>query len=339
MSKRWWLALGMIAIGIASPLAAEEPEERFFSQCPQREARTLHDDRNPWDPHAVLYTITGLTELEVVRIVDWTTDLAIPGRPVRPLWRTIRGIRNGYGRLPQWTIRRRAGEFVDALQVPEISLGDASTAYTAATGGGAKPTSGTVVRVDKLIDWTQRVTGDMNWLAGRVFWRRGGLVTWSWPARGGDGAQWVLLKTFNGISVLVAKTLDMGMTGVEITGQSLVNVGHRAPHARTTAFLIVPKSVYEAYEPWFRSQRRRMVLGDAALFRGATHAQLAHRPVPAQPPVWEQLTQLGGQRVPGEVEGEPVVIVMTHVNVLKRAPKPVHAYVVPANWVLGDDYD
>ncbi len=312
-------------IGADGPAPVATPEARFFSQCPDRKPRQFHHENSPWDLHGVLYTIGGLSELELLRIADWALDLVIPGRPLRPFQRTVRGIRFGYHRLPSWTLRQRLGQFVDAFQIPELSLGDASAAYTVATGGAASPTSGTIVRVEKLLDWTQHVLGDVNRLTGRVIGRREGLLRWAGPGRVVDGVQWLLLKTFNGVSLSIARTMDAGVSGIESVGQGLLNVGHRTPHRRTTVFLVLPKSVYEAHEPWIHRRRRRMVLGDRTLFQRATHAALAHRRAPPALPEWEAAQRDGA---------EPAVIMMTSVQVLARGPKALRAYVVPVSWVL-----
>jgi hypothetical protein len=304
------------------PPAGLTPTARFFSGCPQRDARSIHQEENPWDLHSILYSTAGLLEIEVLRIADWMVDLAVPGRPIRPFQKTVRVFRAGYHRLPDWTLRHRTGELFDALQIPELSLGDASAAYTVYTGGVARPTSGTVVRVEQLIDWTQRVTGDANWLAGRLIGMQGRLIAWSGPRMAVDGMQWVLLKTFNTVTILLARMVDAGATGLEAAASTAVNLGHRRPHARTTVFLILPRPVFESHERWVRRMRHRLVAGDAASFRASTHAQLAHRRRgSAQPP-------------PAPGEDASTVVVMTDVKALAGGPRELYAYVVPATWVL-----
>lgn len=310
-------------------LSAQMPvEERFFTECPRGRRLHLHHDANPWDLHALLYTTVGMTELEVIRVVDWTIDLPLPGRPLRPVHRTARAVRATYNRLPPWTITQRMGELVDALQVPELSLGDVSSAYSMATGGSAGPGSGTLLRVNKLVDWVQHVSGDANQLSGWLIGRPKGLIRWSLPARSIDGLQGMALKTFHQVNLLGARLVEGAFTTVEMAGEGIVNVGYRRPHQETTVFLRLPVSVYRAHELWILEHQDRLAIGRPHEFAAATHAALAHRRR-ARPAL--ALPDLD----PSEEQQGPVVL-MTTVQMLARAPASLHAYVVPAAWVLDD---
>ena len=61
----------IVALGLwlmAQPVFAETPgEARFFAGCPRRAAVRLHDETNPWDLHALLYTAMSAAEVEVLR--------------------------------------------------------------------------------------------------------------------------------------------------------------------------------------------------------------------------------------------------------------------------------
>ncbi|MBI4342693.1 MAG: hypothetical protein HY599_04945 [Candidatus Omnitrophica bacterium] len=306
--------------------AQTEGEQRFFARCPHEPPRHLHDETRPWDLHTLLYTGLGVSEIEVFRAADWLLDAPLPGRPLQPFQRASRGIRRSYYRLPRWWVVSRFGEFVDALQIPELSLGDASTTYTVATGGTTGPGSGMVTRVHRLVDWAQHLTGDLNRLAGMVVMRPRGLITWSLPGRTIDEFQWGLLKTFNAGSVLIGRTLDGTLTAVEASGDRVINAGHRRPHRQTTVFLRLPRQVYRAHELWILEHRPQLVIGEAALFARATHAELAHHRRHPAVREWDPISR------PGSGDG-PVVIMMT-TRVIARAPEPLRQYVVPAAWVL-----
>lgn len=301
-------------------------EERFFADCPQRGPIQLHDERNPWDVHTVLYTTLGVSEVEVVRVADALIDLPLPGAPVHPFRRAIDAIRSGYHRLPDWTVRHRVGEFVDAWQLPELSLGDASATYSVMTGGEAGPGSGMIMRVHKLVDWMQHVTGDINRVSGRVVGRRHGLIGWSLPGRAVDGLQWLWLEAFHHGSLLVARSVENSLNGVEMVGEGVLNVWHRRPHRESTVFLRMPVAVYRAHELWILEHRPALIIGPRRLFAQATHASLAHRPPRARLADWSPLG-------PSPDESEPV-IVMTTTPVSLRAPASLKPYVVPAAWVL-----
>ncbi len=311
----------------AAPSFAEPTgEERFFQDCPRRRFVRLHDERRPWDLHAILYTGLGASEVEALRLADWLIDLPLPGRPLRPFERAADAIRAGYHRLPPWLVIERIGEFVDALQLRELSLGDATSTYSASVGDLRGPGSGMLVRVDKLVDWLQHVTGDLNRLSGRAVMRPQGLVTWSGPGRVVDGAQSVLARTFHRVGVVVARTLEGSLTTVEAAGEGLVNLGYRRPHQETTVFLRLPREVLRAHELWVLERHPQLILGPPELFLASTHAALGHRR--RQPALWQwsdidRLTQ-----------NASAIIVMTTTRVIARAPDELKPYVVPAAWIL-----
>lgn len=311
---------------MASASADSPGEQRFFADCPQRGWVHLHHEQNPWDLHAILYTAVGLGEVELVRVADALIDLPLPGPSLHPLRRTILGVRSAYHRLPPWTVRRRVGEFMDAWQLPELSLADASATYSAATGGEAGLGSGLVVRAQKLVDWLQHVTGDVNWLSGRLVGRRRGLVTWSLPERAVDGLQGVILKTFHHTMLWITRSADAGLEGVELAGEGVINIGYRRPHRQDTVFLRLPLAVYRAHELWMLEHRPRLVIGRADTFAGTTHAELAHRFRRTALADWSPLDRAE--------EAGPTVVIMTTSRVMARAPASLRPYVVPAAWIL-----
>lgn len=324
------------ATGCPAAQAAEEPprmttgmtagELRFFSGCPSRPLRRLHDETNPWDPHALLYTALGASQLDVVRVVDAAFDAPLPGRPVRPLRRTIEALRAAYGRLPPWRIVQRVGEFIDALQIPELSLGDANATYSFMTGGTGGPGSGMALRVSKLLDWTQHVTGDLNRLIGRVAGRPQGLVAWSLPERVIDGSQWLLLRSVNRISLVVTRTADRTLTAAEWATDQALNAGRRRPHMRETVFLAVPLDVYQAHEAWIDEYRSRLVVATREELASTTHAALMHQPRPK--------THSGHTIAGAPIAEVAPVVLMIGKGAWAHAPRSLQPYVVPAAWVL-----
>lgn len=319
----WFLTALLIAPVLSHATTAEG---RFFAGCPRGARIRLHDERRPFDLHAILYTAMGVSELEIFRLADWTVDLLLLGARLRPFERTFKGLRAAYHRLPPWAMVQRTGQLVDVLQIPELSLGDAASTYSAAVSGEAGPGSGMLVRFDRLVDWSQRVVGDVNRLGGRLVGRDRGLVTWSVPERLVDGTQWLLLNTAHHARVLIARALESSVTGLEMAGEQAANIGRRRSHRRQTVFLRVPIEVYRAHELWILEHRPQFVVGPPELFRGETHAVLAHG---YRPRVWEW--------EPAGQWREEVLVLMTTERVIARAPEALRAYVVPAAWVLGDD--
>ena len=326
----FWITRSAIIWMVAAcgfiPLAHAAPsfEERFFAECARSRRLTIHHEDYPFDLHTILYTSANLMELEVFRLIDWVIDLPFPGKQVRPCEWTIDGIRHGYHRLGTGWPLPRVGEFVDALQIPELSLGDAASVYTVTSGGTVSAGSGTMVRLNKLIDWTQHLVGDLNGATGRVVGRRRGLVPWSWPGGLVDGVQVGVVRTFHGLSLVIVRGLDRSVQGIETVADVLVNVGRQTPHRERTVFLRMPASVYRAQEAWASRHRWRVFVTTEEELRQVTHAQLFHpRDRRFRLRRWS-LTQF---------DHEPdVVIVVTDTRAFARAPHAWQPYVIPVTW-------
>jgi len=333
MTKRatgWRGPVAVVSALLIVPQAAaaeSQSEAEFFAHCPQHRYLELHREDSPLDPHALLYTSAGLMEVEVLRLADWLIDLPLPGAELRPFRRTVHGIRRGYGRLPRWYLIRRFGELVDAFQLPELSLGDVTATYTVATGGMTGPGLGTVVRINKLIDWVQRITGDVNTAAGRLVGRRQGLMTWSVPARATNGLQSMLTQTIHTLQVTIAKTLEHAVSGLERTVGMVVNVGYVAPHRGTTVFMQAPAAVYRADEPWLREHAASLYLGTPEELRSLTHAALFHRRWWGRPQM-RPLPDL-------DWSAETLVLIMP-ARVFRRAPRGLRTSVVSTAWAFDD---
>jgi hypothetical protein len=320
-------ALGLLLLGASA--AAEEGVERFFAGCPARSRWSAHRDDSALDVHALAYTTSNLLQLELVRLADWVLDLPVPAVEVRPIDRTLNGIRIGYNRAAGNLPMRRVGEFVDALQLRELSLGDLNSTYVVATGGDVNPGSGTIVRLNKLVDWTQHVVGDVNRLLGWSTGSREGYLRWPALTRSVDAGQRGVIRVFHRASVVLAKSAEATLSGLERGAERLVNVRRAPPHAGTTVFLRVPLRVYRAHELWILEHARRMYVGTPEELAGLTHAAVFHARgarTPRRQPWWT----LGRF---GHTPPDPV-IVMTGQAVFAGAPAGLRPYVVPAAWVL-----
>mgnify|MGYP001576491923 FL=1 len=185
-----------------------------------------------------------------------------------------------------------------------------------------------IVRVDRLIDWSQHVVGDLNEASGHLVGRPQGALTWSWPGRAVDRLQWMVMKTANRVMVLASRLLEDAVSAAEMGTERILNVGYRSPHEHTTVFLRLPLDVYRAHELWILEHRDRLVIGRAEDVAQTTHAALAHRRRPLAVKEWDPLHR-------GEAAQE--VILMTTTRVMSRAPAALKPYVVPAAWILNAD--
>lgn len=317
-----------------SPMRAEE--SRFFADCRrQRRLRAHHDDRL-LDAHGLLYSALNVAEIELIRLADWAVDLPIPGREIRPLERSVRLIRGGYHRLGSRLParlqggQRRVSELADALQIPELSLGDVAATQTAADGGDLSIGSGTLLRINRLIDWTQHVVGDLNRLAGPPVRRADGLIRWRMPGLTVDAAQDALAKGFHHLGVSLARLLDRGIRGAEDGAEMVVNLGRPTPHQQTTVFLRLPREVWQAHASWADRRRRHLYVGTSEELRTLTHAALCH-PTPRQ----RRAARARPWGSPDRLQPMPdMLVVVMQERTMAKAPAALRRYVVPAAWVL-----
>ena len=327
----WTMVSGLWTLFVPGVLLAQTVEEaRFFADCPHGRKIRLHHETDVWDAHAALYTVLGVSEVEILRAADWLIDLPIPDHALHPFQRTTHAIRTQYHRLPRWWVIERVGEFVDALRIAELSFGDASSTYSVATGGSTGPGSGMIVRVDRLIDWSQHVVGDLNQVSGHLVGRPQGALAWSWPGRAVDGLQWMVMKTATHVMVLMSRIVEDAVSAGEMGAERVMNISDRSPHEPTTVFLRLPLEVYRAHELWILEHRDRLVIGRAADFAQTTHAALAHHRRHLAAKEWDPVKRLD--------DPTQDVILMTTTRIIARAPASLRPYVVPAAWILHPDF-
>ncbi len=322
-STRWVLAACCLLL--AADVTAEESfEERFFAGCPSKPPLTIHRDHALVDLHGALYTTANVTELEIVRLADWLIDLPIPGPGIRPIEHVFVGVRGLYHRLGHARPLRRVRELADAFQLRELSFGDATVTYTVATGGAISPGSGTIVRVNKLIDWTQHIVGDLNEGMGWTVGRPHGAIRWALPGRAVDGVQRLLVKTTHTLSIVLTRTVEGAITTVERSIDTVLNLPRGQPHRDTTIFLRIPLGMYRQHEPWIVEHQDRLYAGTADELVGLTHDELLHH-ARARGRRWGDLDRM--QPPPSEV------MLVMDLPAFRRAPSALHPYVIPASWV------
>ena len=90
----------------------------------------------------------------------------------------------------------------------------------------------------------------------------------------------------------------------------------------------MPLRVYWAHERWLRQHETQIILGTPHEFATSTHAAMAHHHRRSLPADIRWLRQ--------PEDKTRVIIVMTTVDVLSRAPESLTSYVIPAAWVLNE---
>jgi len=126
--------------------------EQLFWQSPA----TMHDFKSSSDLHNRLAALLVITELEFVRLGDMGISFILR-QPVRPLEQGIDAIEAGYLKIPPLRPVRRAGELIDAIQIPEFSLSDARGLFLFA-GGSSSGAVGPIMQV------VEDVIGDVDYL-------------------------------------------------------------------------------------------------------------------------------------------------------------------------------
>jgi hypothetical protein len=300
-------------------------ELRFFEGCPEDRYIRIDDDDRLWDLHTLFFTVAGLTEVELMRVADWVLDLPFPGAPLHPFSRLNMGVRAQYRRLPQVTPVRRLGELVDAFQIPEFSLGDVSAAYNVNSGGVGGIGSGTLFRVNNVIDWAQHVTGDFNQLVGVPLGRGAqGLLVWQLPGRSIDGFQWLITQGFHQLEVMLSRTIDRSIRGFERGLEWAVNVTYTPPYQSRTVFVEMPMEIYRLYESWVTEHYPRLAVGTEDKFLNSTYLQLTEH--------WSRETALPPMLT--VLSDSDTVVLMIDQEAFEQAPAELADYVVPAAWVL-----
>ncbi|MHC4510362.1 MAG: hypothetical protein ACYTAO_15650 [Planctomycetota bacterium] len=180
----------------------------------------VHDEDSFWDAHQIKNNILGLTELEVVRVLDITLDTLTPGPERRPVENGIEWTKNQYAKLPPWAGVVIVRELFWAMGIEKLCL---------ARGSGFFP------RVVYLTDWLQTTLGEMNRVAGYAVPGQETLIPRKWtatPNRGVDWAQsrvmgayiflyqgldWCLDKTIAGGEIVWQKTVWLVVTPVVLS--------------------------------------------------------------------------------------------------------------------------
>jgi len=177
----------------------------------------LRDPENPWDLHNVLANVLSVTGNSVVRL----TDEAGPAKSVK------KNTAQHKARQLLWTSRppasnthRHGRSFVRALRMDKWSVGD-----TVLTAMGRFITTGNLMRVGRVVDWTQDVFTETDKSLAKPFGLPSVIGT---PLTNPiiDGTQEVVWWAVNMVGRVLYRFADeVVITGIEKIGEALVNAG------------------------------------------------------------------------------------------------------------------
>ncbi len=161
----------------------------------------VHDSRSFWDAHQIKSNIFGLTEIEIVRIVDATIDCATPGPENRPLEVSIEWIKNSYAQLPDCAPVRIIGGLFYALGIEKTSV------LNGINGTILTPTDPTLIY---LTDWLQDTLGELNTAGGYLIPKTDKIIPRKVTTPVNDCVDWTQ-NGIIGVYIYVVKQINIGV--------------------------------------------------------------------------------------------------------------------------------
>ncbi|MCX6357283.1 MAG: hypothetical protein NT045_05320, partial [Candidatus Aureabacteria bacterium] len=120
-----------------------------------------HNLESPGDIHVISANVLGLLNREVFDDVDNLFDLAYPGDRKKPLSSGIGALGAGYDKIPNIYPKERVGELMHALQIKELTWGDAPSIILMSPTGAAG--RGAIFRGTLIITWLEHIFSDMDY--------------------------------------------------------------------------------------------------------------------------------------------------------------------------------
>jgi len=119
--------------------------------------RTIDNPNSPFDLHSIFENLLGLFGVRVFPVADSGLDLATGTRPGESLVSGFEAIERA-GESPSASKpKKRAGDLVNSMQVPELSVGDVTSAVT-----GSFMSGGNLRRLGLFIDFLQNCSSDID---------------------------------------------------------------------------------------------------------------------------------------------------------------------------------
>lgn len=119
-----------------------------------------HNLEKPTDIHVIAGEIFGLFNREALVDLDNLFDLAYPGNKKKPIETGLAKLTEGYDKLPDSYPKERCRELMHALQIKELTYGDAPAIILMSPTGAAG--RGAAFRVTLLLEWIEHIFSDMD---------------------------------------------------------------------------------------------------------------------------------------------------------------------------------
>ena len=216
------LAIALVAVLSGCAFRIIPPETMTVYRAPDGKPEQIHypmqvvvhDRESFWDGHQIKDNIFGLSDLEVVRVLDMLADLPNPGPERRPIENAIEWIKNQYAQLPPWPPVNIAGGLFEALGLEKTSI---LTAY------GRRGLS--IPQLIYLLHWVRASMGELNRTAGYAIPGQDGWIPKKWlaaPNRAMDRTEDALIGSYIWIFQGLDWCMDVAISGGEWGWQQTV---------------------------------------------------------------------------------------------------------------------
>ncbi|HHT9120958.1 MAG TPA: alkaline phosphatase family protein [Candidatus Hypogeohydataceae bacterium YC41] len=197
---------------------------------------TGHNIDNAYDTHFLIADAASVMGQRAVRITDDIMDLAIPGKPVRPLNTSFDLVEDTYYKIPDNVFTKRFAQLLGALRIRQFSVADGLSMIVF----GNFYTEGNLLRAQLVIDWGQDVLGDINKLLGAPIYHfeKGLIPGTKYVNRYAiDGPQFVVERIRRVAVESITRTFYRGVfyaeDGVSATGNAMRTKTWQTPEIET----------------------------------------------------------------------------------------------------------
>lgn len=190
-----WMVIAPLLLGGGGCVSVVRPPPLVVGSEDAGNVRTVnypayvlvHDSASFWDAHQIKDNLIGLTEGDIVHLVDLTGDDLTSCPADHPVESSIEWIKNSYAQLPDCAPVRIVGGLFSAVGIEKTTVINGVEIAMAPTD----PFSYFVfTRVIYLTDWVQKTLGEVNAGAGHLVPWPGSCIPKSMTAPVTSGVEW-----------------------------------------------------------------------------------------------------------------------------------------------------